>query len=365
MSELENDTFFRKCEAVFRQVFPQHPDASLDRTAKFPGAIGDSMRITVGKDAYCFKIRTRNDSLGYSKKCLQEPLVYAAIQAGRVSNLETLRRTYQSGQAVKAPRNWLLDILHHEDISCPKFGVPWMITRWMPGGPLLDQPTLLDERILHLYQQAGSLLASVHAIESSIVSDDLSGGLMERPHYSLREHIFYSIATLATELNFDALRVAAILKAAYVLSAELDPKAELDPNTKLAKPVLIHNDFWAGNLLLDSDDRLVLIDWDNSGLGLAELDFVKMYYWSYKDADGFLAPSRERFEAFRKGYDLPRSLRSFNLCRLLWLLKIINFERGREARKTRKKPFPPPEYYEPLLDELLRSPFSPPHGVSI
>jgi aminoglycoside phosphotransferase (APT) family kinase protein len=131
------------------------------------------------------------------------------------------------------------------------------------------------------------------------------------------------------------------------------------PTTSSCSPCLVHNDFAPGNILVRDGQVVAVIDWDNAVIEAPHLDFVKMKYWTVKNAAGELAHDAALFAAFVEGYgpagqDIVRSS-LFTLYEALWLLRVFNFERSKEEQGLARAPgYPAATVYEELLFTLLR-----------
>ena len=103
-----------------------------------------------------------------------------------------------------------------------------------------------------------------------------------------------------------------------------------------------------------------VIDWDNAVIEAPHLDFVKMKYWTAKNATGELAHDPTLFRAFVDGYGpTGRALISaplFVLYEVLWLLRVFNFERSKEEQGLFRAPgYPAAAVYEKYLVARLKS----------
>jgi aminoglycoside phosphotransferase (APT) family kinase protein len=133
------------------------------------------------------------------------------------------------------------------------------------------------------------------------------------------------------------------------------------PSSIPTVPCLVHNDFAPGNILVRDGSIAAMIDWDNAVIDVPHLDFVKMKYWTAKDAKGELGHDPELFSAFVAGYGTAgREIVGsplFALYEVLWLLRVFNFERAKEEQGLARAPgYPAAAVYEKYLAARLRNP---------
>ncbi len=145
-------------------------------------------------------------------------------------------------------------------------------------------------------ERAGSLLRRVHSVsvprygyvgEGQGTCEDFAGWL------------------LACEV-FDNLRN---IDDGSSLFETLRPRFECEVEPVLRRyekrfaPVLVHNDCTPKNGLLDSDGRLVFVDWDEAIAGVPFMDYASLTYWySYTFKDGGARDVEGFRDAFLRGY---------------------------------------------------------------
>jgi aminoglycoside phosphotransferase (APT) family kinase protein len=145
----------------------------------------------------------------------------------------------------------------------------------------------------------------------------------------------------------------------HLHSSIMDALGRLDiPDTAPCAPCLVHNDFSPTNILVHDNTIAAVIDWDNAVIDAAHLDFVKMKYWTAKNAGGELAYNPGLFAAFVDGYGTAgRELIGsaiFALYEVLWLLRVFNFERSKEEQGIARTPgYPAAVTYAEFLQEAL------------
>ena len=166
----------------------------------------------------------------------------------------------------------------------------------------------------HLYALAGQMLARIHQVQfAACYADFLALGVHplswpERYRTALDKEIVAAQAHLPRTL-VDTLRVLVV------------------PSSMATAPCLVHNDFAPGNILVRDGGIAAVIDWDNAVIDIPHLDFVKMKYWTAKNATGELAHNPVLFGAFVEGYgptgrDMIGSP-LFVLYEVLWLLRVF------------------------------------------
>jgi hypothetical protein len=236
-------------------------------------------------------------------------------------------------------RHATLPVVHHYDWSRQRLPHPYCIYEWIEGVPLWDVP---EPRV---YALAGETLARIHSVRfSAFYTDFLSVGAQP-----VNWHERYR-AAFEKEVSAARDRLPAAVNAAL---------QELKiPSSVSYMPCLIHNDFAPGNILVCDGAIAAVIDWDNAVIDAPQLDFVKMKYWTAKNADGELVHSSELFAAFVDGYGPSGqeilSSPVFGLYEILWLLRIFNFERSKEEQGLSRAPgYPAAAVYEGFLAQAL------------
>jgi len=208
-----------------------------------------------------------------------------------------------------------------------------------------------------LYALAGQQLSRIHQVVfSAFYTDFLSVGQQPvRWSSRYRSALEKEVAAACGRLRgttMDALRQLAI------------------PDTVTCAPCLVHNDFSPGNILVRDNAIAAVIDWDNAVIDSAHLDFVKMKYWTTKNASGELAHDPDLFAAFVAGYGTAgRELVGsplFSLYEVLWLLRVFNFERSKEERGLARTPgYPAAAAYAGFLQEALSRLTATPGGMLV
>jgi aminoglycoside phosphotransferase (APT) family kinase protein len=237
-------------------------------------------------------------------------------------------------------RNEILPTVRYFDWSRERLPHPYCIYEWVEGEPLWNRP---DPR---LYAAAGSALAGIHQVQfSAFYADFLSVGIAP---VSWVERFRSALAKEQT---------AALPRLPQRTGSAL---AQLEiPAAAQCSPCLVHNDFAPGNILVADGRITAVIDWDNAVIDAPHLDFVKMKYWTAKNAAGELAHDSALFAAFVAGYgpagrEIVQSA-FFTLYEVLWLLRVFNFERSKEEQGLTRAPgYPAAVVYEGFLSTVLR-----------
>lgn len=230
---------------------------------------------------------------------------------------------------------WVRPILYY-DWSRAVLPYAFFIFEWVEGQPLWNTPGA------DLYAKAGADLARLHGLDFEHFYPDIFA--IDRRAQDWRERFQ---AAWSKELAEAAPALPAGISAAL---ARLDIDA-ITPGV----PCLVHNDYTGGNILVEPRGGLRLIDWDNWVVDCAELDLVKMKYWTAVGSKGLLAPRPDLYAAFRRGYEAaaPRPVDEGRLAAYerLWLLRTFNFERTRDGAETVswQAVYPPADTYPGLL----------------
>jgi aminoglycoside phosphotransferase (APT) family kinase protein len=381
--------------------FPLLRQAVLQVREVFSGNINVILKVENGDQTYGVRVRLHESIYRYEPDLMKEVFILRLLQqAGKAPNdalvAEAFRRLREAQRGTVSERCDGAPTVRYFDWSRQLLPHPYCIYDWVDGTPLVDCPTP------ELYTQAGRALARIHQVQfSAFYADFLSIGVAP-VSWSERYR-----AALAKE------RAAAIPYLPHPVGAALD-SMRIPVETPCA-PCLVHNDFAPGNILVKDAQIAAVIDWDNAvieaphlnqitkhlytssltmsksplaplfqrgglntpfrkggraqrgGISVRDcanvicfdLDFVKMKYWTARNAAHELAHNAEFFAAFVDGYGttgreiINSSL--FTLYEILWLLRVFNFERSKEARGLVRAPgYPAAGEYEKLLAHLLR-----------
>jgi hypothetical protein len=231
------------------------------------------------------------------------------------------------------------------DWSMTVLPYPFFVFEWIEGAVLWEQP-FVDH-----YHLAGKLLGGLHKVRFENFYENIFS-IHHKPR-SWRDHLRVCI-------NRELARAEMHLPERLVARLH---EADLSKMSQ-GLPCLVHNDFSGGNVVIDLDDRPHVIDWDNWVVDCAELDLVKMKYWTAIGREGRLTHRAGLFEAFLQGYKEaapePYSPARLLAYEYLWLLRGFNFERAREADQLEPETtpdswrhvYPDSRYYSDLLQDL-------------
>ncbi len=310
----------------------------------FSGNINTIVKVKVDGRCYGLRVRTHEQVYRYEPDLIKEAFVIwlldhtgnAADDADVAAAFSTLRAT-RCGATASA--DGVLPAVLYYDWSRRRLAYPYCVYHWVEGVPLWSAPQA------RLYGLAGQQLARIHQVTfSAFYTDFLSVG-QQPVTWSGRYRS-------AVEKEVAAAR-------GHLRSSTMDALGQIAiPNPVLCTPCLVHNDFSPGNILVRDNTIVAVIDWDNAVIDSAHLDFVKMRYWTAKNAGGELAHDSKLFAAFVDGYgttgqDLVASP-IFTLYEVLWLLRVFNFETSKEEQGLERTPgYPAAASYTEFLQEAL------------
>ncbi len=237
--------------------------------------------------------------------------------------------------------HWVRPILWY-DWSLAALPYPFFVFEWVEGEPLWTRPTAA------LYARAGAELATLHRLAFEHFYEDIFA-------------IDRSALAWADRVRAAWTRELAEAAAALPAAAAESLAAFAIAGIEAGRPCLVHNDYTGGNLLVEPGRGLRLIDWDNWVVDCAELDLVKMKYWTAIGADGMLAHHPGLYAAFRDGYDRAAE-HAVDAGRLaayerLWLMRTFNFEssRGDGEAVSWQAVYPPAATYRRLLADTTEN----------
>ncbi|MEX2631719.1 MAG: phosphotransferase [Tistlia sp.] len=288
--------------------------------------------------------RRAGAAFGYEPGLAKEPAV-AAAWAARGAAAGAVGAGQAAAQGRPAPGR----LPHGPALLASGHGArPWSIQEAVAGPALGAAPRP------EAYRRLGAQLAELHALPLP--------GFAATFHDLARPAEPARLFAEDLECALEAAARAAALPAS--LAARLRRLARADlarADFAGARPALCHNDLHGLNVLAGRGGEPVLIDWDNAVLRPAELDLVKLRHWTALDGAGVLAAAPALYEAFRDGYETagraegsgPPDPDRLRACELLWLLRVLAFEAGREAAgRAPAAPFPAAAAYRARLEEL-------------
>jgi aminoglycoside phosphotransferase (APT) family kinase protein len=332
-------------QQIERALSPLEQLTAFQVREVFTGNINVILKVESGDQIYGVRVRLHESVYRYEPDLMKEVFILRLLQqAGKAPNdtlvAEAFRRLRAARRGTVSERYDGAPTVRYFDWSRQLLPHPYCIYDWVDGTPLVDSPAP------ELYAQAGKVLAQIHQVQfSAFYADFLSIGVTP-VSWSKRYR-----AALAKE------RAAVTPYLPHPVGAALD-SMRIPVETPCA-PRLVHNDFAPGNILVRDGRVAAVIDWDNAVIEAPHLDFVKMKYWTARNAAGELAHDPKLFAAFVDGYGTTgREITSspfFTLYEILWLLRVFNFEQSKESQGLARTPgYPAVGEYEKLLVRLLR-----------
>ena len=328
-------------ERAFSSLFPGQ---TLHIEQMLAGNINTIVKVVVSGRSYGLRIRTHEQVYRYEPDLIKEAFVLWLMKHAANGPRDTEAaaafmqlRTAQQGTGTE--HREVFPIVRYYDWSRQWLPHPYCIYEWVEGVPLWDEPEA------QLYTLAGQTLVRIHQIKfAAFYADFLSIG--ERPvswHERYRSALDKETVAAQGRLPQPLLDVLQTLTVPLSISTA---------------PCLVHNDFAPGNILVRNGAIAAVIDWDNAVIDVPHFDFVKMKYWTTKDAKGNLGHDPGLFSAFVSGYGTAgREIVSsplFVLYEVLWLLRVFNFERSKEEQGLARAPgYPAAMVYEEFLRAVL------------
>lgn len=330
---------------IARAFSPLFPGQTPHVQQVLTGNINTILQVAVNGRNYGLRVRTREQVYRYEPNLIKEAFVlwlmeHTATGPRDREAANAFARLTAAQRGVVTERSEGFPVVRYYDWSRAYLPYPYCIYEWIDGVPLWERP---HER---LYALAGQTLARIHQVQfATFYADFLVVGVRpvswpERYRAALDKEIAAAHVHLPLSL-VEALRALVV------------------PSSVAATPCLVHNDFAPGNVLVRDGTIAAVIDWDNAVIDVPHLDFVKMKYWTAKDATGELAHDAALFTAFVDGYGptgrdmIGSSL--FVLYEVLWLLRVLNFERSKEKQGLARAPgYPAAASYEQMLTQTLQ-----------
>lgn len=323
---------------------PLLENPSLQVCEVFSGNINTIIKVKIHGQSYGLRVRTQESVYRYEPDLVKEAFVlwlmtHAGDTPGDAAVAAAFAQIHAARSGTVTDRHAALPTVRYYDWSRQRLPHPYCIYEWVDGVPLWD---VSEPRV---YTLAGETLARIHSVRfSAFYTDFLAVGAQPVSWHGRYRTAFDKEVSSARDCLPEV--VGAALK-------ELEIPAMVS-----CPPCLIHNDFAPGNILVRDGAIVAVIDWDNAVIDAPQLDFVKMKYWTAKNANGELVHSSELFVAFVDGYgptgqDIISSP-VFALYEILWLLRVFNFERSKEGQGLDLTPgYPAAAVYEGFLAEAL------------
>ena len=332
-------------EAQLQQIFtPLTGEPSPRLCLTLFGNINTILKVEARGQMYGLRIRSQEQVYRYEPDLMKEVFISwlldpAHAGANDMEKARALSQLWEAQRGAGRKSSGIEPTGLAFDWSRQILPQPYFVYEWIEGQPLWEDP---DEQ---LYRAAGHTLASLHRVRFDAFYAD-----------------FFAIGNTpqAWADRFRAALDKEVGEARSRLSPTLLPAMEplSIPATLPFSPCLIHNDFSPGNILVRDGRLAAVIDWDNAVVDVAPLDFVKMKYWTAKDARGQLGHNPALFRAFVTGYG-PRGTEiveseTFAWYELLWLLRVWNFERSKQERGLERAPgYPAAAEYAAALKGVI------------
>ncbi len=330
---------------IARAFSPLFPGAAPHVQQVFAGNINTILQVAVNGRSYGLRVRTHEQVYRYEPNLIKEAFVlwlmrHAATGPRDHDAAAAFARLTAAQRGIVTEHSAGFPVVRYYDCSRASLPYPYCIYDWVEGVPLWERPQA------RLYVLAGQTLARIHQVQfAAFYADFLTLGVQplswhERYRTALDKEIVAAQASLPRPL-VDALRALVV------------------PSLIATAPCLVHNDFAPGNIIVRDGVIAAVIDWDNAVVDVPHLDFVKMKYWTAKNATGELAHEPTLFGAFVDGYgptgrDMIESP-IFVLYEVLWLLRVFNFERSKEEQGLTRAPgYPAAVSYGQMLAQILQ-----------
>lgn len=155
---------------------------------------------------------------------------------------------------LSAPRPYFVDQ------SCAIFATPCIVIEYIEGAPEFSPSNVTD-----LLLQMATQLARIHALDSSNPELSFLPQVAKRYAETLKER------PTKLDPSFDEARIRDTLAAVW-------------PLPQRNRSVLLHGDFWPGNMLWRHDRLVAVIDWEDAALGdpLADLANTRLeILWAF------------------------------------------------------------------------------------
>ena len=293
-------------EKCFRKAFPTKHLEKLAIELVDRGAINDVIRVDFAGSSYCFRARVREDFFAYEKNLVKEAVI-GDFLAGETS-LSSIIKAHSSGiQHTSVGWDFAPDALCY-DVSREIVPFVWSISEWVRPR---KNPNLNEED----YFAIGEALSVLHnrKFENFVYRFDQEW--QDGKNWISR----------ATEEISSGLRSVGIEKQYSVHGSLADRDAWIF--------CVVHNDIHPNNII-PTDQGMKIIDWDNAQISPPEFEFVKMKYWT-KLEDNIFVSDDKLFKKLLDGYqsrsDYQFNDQIFELCEMIWLLRVCAFELKRKA----------------------------------
>jgi thiamine kinase-like enzyme len=196
--------------------------------------------------------------------------------------------------------------------------------------------TLSGNSLEDTFYEAGKILASLHKISTnSFGKDPLKDDSISSNEYYI--NYFNDVIKFLYRYNKEMSKSFEVVFNKYYSSKLYSNK----------KPILLHHDFHAQNILVNEDGSIYLIDWDSARGGIKELDFIKFKYLN------LIRFNKNQIHCFFKGYTSLEEINidiNYYIYELSWLSRMFIFE---SKFPVLNKYFPEKEFYLCKFNKLI------------
>jgi aminoglycoside phosphotransferase (APT) family kinase protein len=317
--------------------------AQLEVRERFAGNINLVYHLAYGGRPVGARVALNRVSFKYEPDIIKEVLAILLMIYAEAGPNDAVARRVVDGMLASPMGSHVshaqVRAIIHYDWSMRRFPFPFYVFEWVEGEALWQRPAAEH------YAGAGRDLARLHRIGFAAFYRNLFDA--GRRPLAWAESFAGAFARALAEA--EAHLPAGLARALRGLAID-----DLPPPS----PCLAHNDYAGGNILVTPKGERRVIDWDNWVIDAAELDMVKMKYWTAVGADGLLAHDPILYAAFAEGYRAgggraiePARLAAYEA---LWLLRVYNFERAKRAVEGAAETawarcYPPPARYADYL----------------
>ncbi|GAA2028798.1 hypothetical protein GCM10009839_30110 [Catenulispora yoronensis] len=208
-------------------------------------------------------------------------------------------------------------------------GQPYLLMSKLPGRTMdAVSPGMSDADLRSVYRQMGKLIAQFHAIEHEAYGYLTSTEIVD-PQPSSEAHL-RSVLARTSQAYLEATGDRDLYEAAHAYLA-----ARSDLFALCERPVLLHNDFHEGNIIVEQtpDGPVIsgVIDMENATAGDPVMDLAKTHSYSIRD-------NAIKLEGLFEGYGvIPVEWeRRFRLYQVVHLFELWQFFYGREPGTPEK-----------------------------
>ena len=158
-----------------------------------------------------------------------------------VNEFRLLQITRSLGLATPIP--------YHLDQSGKIFALPYLVIEYIEG-----KPEFAPSNLTHYILRLAAHLAKIHSVDCAVLDLSFLPKKANRCPEMCRRQLD------SVDESLDEGRIRDILES-------MGPLPQLNPT------VLLHGDFWPGNVLWQEDKLVAVIDWEDATLGNALIDF--------------------------------------------------------------------------------------------